>query len=148
MGQNKEKRATITAALYKPCFHQIRVFLQRLVTASSAAAAAATSTTAATAAIAAATAAASAVRTGLGLIDLNSSAAVVLTIQGGNRRLGFRVAAHLDKGKPLALAGAAIADNLGTLNRAVGAEHFFQVRAFHIIAQISDIQLLTHKKNS
>jgi hypothetical protein len=81
---------------------------------------------------------------GLGLVDGKLAAAVVLPIQGGDRRLSFGVAAHLDKPETLAAAGLAVLDHLGTLHRAVRRAQLLKVSACRVIAQIPNIQLAAH----
>ena len=49
---------------------------------------------------------------GLGFIDSQGAAAMFLAVEGGDSRLSFAVAAHLDKAEALALAGVAIGDDL------------------------------------
>jgi hypothetical protein len=52
-----------------------------------------------------------------------------LTVQSGDRSLGFFVTAHLDESESLASTGLAIADHLRALHRAVLREQLFQIRA-------------------
>ena len=92
---------------------------QGLVPAASAAAAAATTAgsaasaakSAASAATAAATAAAT-LFTGLGLVDGQGPSAEVLAVEGGDRRLGFRIGTHLNKAEPAAATGHLVLDHL------------------------------------
>ena len=106
-------------------------FTRGLVTAASAAAtaasaataaattvaASATATTATAAASASATAAATtatgAVFAGLGHVNGQSSAGVILAIQGSDRRLCLGLRGHLDESKAFGAAGVAVGDHFG-----------------------------------
>lgn len=93
--------------------------------------AAATTTSASTApapapaAVAATTATARGPR--LGFADFEGSAAAILAVESVDGSLCFCVAAHFDESKALALAGAAISDDLHTFDGTVRAEHLFEV---------------------
>jgi hypothetical protein len=92
--------------------------------ATSTAAAIATSTTTTTTTAAAiatsttttATATATAIFSGLGLIDGEWPAFVVLLVQARNRSLSFGVVSHLDETKSFAAATATVSNHLGTFN--------------------------------
>jgi hypothetical protein len=66
------------------------------------------------------------------------------TIQRRDGCLGFFVTAHFDESKPLAPARVAIVDDLRRDDLAVCTEQLFQLRTIHLIAQVADVQLLTH----
>jgi hypothetical protein len=96
----------------------------------------ATTTTPATAT---AEVAARAVFTGLGFVDGQGSALVLLPVEGGNRCLGFFVAGHFDESETFAAAGVPIADDLGAFDSAVSAKQLLKGRAIDVVAQISHI---------
>jgi hypothetical protein len=109
----------------------------------------ATTTAASTAASTAvsATAASSAARTilaGTGLVDGEGPAAVLLAVQGRDGGLGFFIGSHLDETESLAAPGVAIVDDLRRDDRAVRTKQLFQLGAIDLIAQVADVQLLTH----
>jgi hypothetical protein len=127
-------------------------------TATAAAAIAAAATSAAASAIAATAAAAStaatttatesaavaAVFAGTGFIDGKGAALMLSAVQGGDGRLGLGVAGHLDESESLAPASIAVVDDLGRNNLPMSREQLFQHRAINVVAQVSDVQLLTH----
>jgi hypothetical protein len=108
----------------------------------SAAATAAAAESATTTAAAATTAAT--FFTGPGFVDGQGATAVLLAVEGRDSRLGFGVAVHFDKTKPLAAAGVTIIDDLGRHDLAMGAEQLLEFGAVHAIAEVSNVQLLTH----
>src|SRR5687768_11248323 len=129
--------------------------------AATAVAAAATPTAAATTAVAAATAAAAATATtvaaataaattaatilaGLGFVDRQRPAAVLLAVQRRDRGLRLVVATHFHEPEALRAPGHAVADHFGALHRAVLREQLFQVRARDVVAQVTHVQLLAH----
>ena len=109
-------------------------------TAATAAAVAATSTTAATAA--------APLFLRPGFVDGQGTSVVLFTAETSDGRLGLLISAHLDKRKTLAAAGVAIFDHLGAPHCAEWSEHRLQVRTADGIAQIANIQLLTHNSIS
>jgi hypothetical protein len=109
-----------------------------------AAAAATTAAAAAEAATAAATAATPAVFARAGFVDGEGSAAVLLAVQGRDRRLGFVIRAHFDEPEPLRAAGVTVVDDLGGDNRAVLAKQLLEFRAIDLVAQVPNVKLLTH----
>jgi hypothetical protein len=82
------------------------------------AAAAAASAAVATAAAASATSA-GAIFTGLGYIDGQGSALMVLAVESGDRRLRLGLRGHLDESKALGAAGIAVGDHFGGLDCAM-----------------------------
>jgi hypothetical protein len=62
-----------------------------------------------------------------------------LAVEGGDRSLGFVVAAHFDESESLAAAGVAIVDDLRRNHLAMLAEQLFQLGAIDFIAQVADI---------
>jgi hypothetical protein len=72
---------------------------------------------------------------------------VLLPVQGRNRRFGFRVARHFDESEAFAASGVAIVDDLRRNDLPVLGEQLFQLRAIHLVAQITDVQLLTHRNS-
>jgi len=113
------------------------------------AAEAATTAAASTAVAAAATTTASATTASLfaraGFIDGKCAAIVLLAVERGNRRRGFLVRGHFDKSEAFASAGVAIVDDLGGDDLPVCSEQLFEFRAIDGVAQVPDIQLLTHR---
>jgi hypothetical protein len=96
----------------------------RLVAVSSAATAAAAPAAATTAAVATAPAAATTTRaTALSFrtsfVDVKSSAADFLAVNGINRTITFRVIRHFDEGEPSRLARITIGDNVHSIYTAV-----------------------------
>jgi hypothetical protein len=71
---------------------------------------------------------------GPGFVDSQGATVVLLAVECGNCRLGFAVAGHFDKPKPLAAARVAIVDDLGRNHRTVSREQLFQGRAVNIVA--------------
>ena len=69
---------------------------------------------------------------------------MLLTVHGIDGVLRFIVVGHLHEAEPLAASGIAIADDLRGDDLAELTEHLFQLRAVHVVAQVADIQLLTH----
>jgi hypothetical protein len=121
-------------------------------TAAAATAAAAVATTAAatatTTVAAAATTAATAtwaIFAGLGFVDRQLTAIVLLAIESADGGLRLIVAAHLHESEAFATAGVAIGDYLRRLNRAMLAKKLFQIRAVGVVAQIPDIKLAAHR---
>src|SRR5262245_52632525 len=72
--------------------------------------------TAATAAAATVTAAARAVFLGLGFVNRQRAAVVLLAVQGADGGLCFLVRSHLDEPESLAAPGGAVGDYLGRLH--------------------------------
>jgi hypothetical protein len=105
---------------------------------------AATTTAATTEPTAATTASTTAVFARAGFVDGEGTSAVLLTIEGRNRRLGFVIRAHLDEAEALAAAGVTVVDDLRGDHSPVLTKQLLQFRAIHLVAQISNIQLLTH----
>src|SRR5205823_1676207 len=115
--------------------------------ASSTTASVSTASTAATTTVAAATTAAAATAAlfaGTGFIDGEGPAIVLLSVEGLDGSLGFVVVRHFDEAKALGPAGVAIVDDLGRGDLAVLAEQLLEFRAIDLVAQVPDIQFLTH----
>jgi hypothetical protein len=104
----------------------------------------ASAATAATAEAAPATTAAAAVLAGTGFVDGEGPAVVLLAVEGRDRRVGFLVVGHLDEPEALAPAGVPVVDHLGGQDLPVRAEQLLQLRAIHRVAQVPDVQLLSH----
>jgi hypothetical protein len=123
-----------------------------VATATAAAAAATTTTEPAPTATAAATttvptttaAAAATLFARTSLIDGESAATVLVTVERLNGGLGFGVVRHFDKAKTLAAARVAIVDDLCRNNLPVSSEKLLKLRAINAVAQIPHVQLLTH----
>jgi hypothetical protein len=107
-------------------------------------AAATTTTASATVSATTATATAGTILARTGFIDGERPAAVVLTVQRCDRRLRFFVSSHFDETETLASTGVAIINDLRRDDLAVLAKQLFQLRAIDLIAQVADVQLLTH----
>ena len=123
--------------------------------AAAAVAAAATAAAAATESAAAAAAAAesattatatatSAVFARAGFVDGQGTAAVFLAVQRCDRRLGFLIGPHFDEAEPLGAAGVSVVNDLGGDNGAVLAKQLLELRAIDLVAQVSNVKLLTH----
>ena len=69
---------------------------------------------------------------------------MLLAVQGRDRRIGFLVVRHLDEPEALAPAGVAVVDDLGGQDLPVCAEQLLQLRAIDRVAQVTDVQLLSH----
>jgi hypothetical protein len=76
---------------------------------------------------------------GSGLIDGQRATVVLLAIQGGNRRLSFVVAGHLDETKTLAPACVAIIYDLSRDHGTVSGEQLLQCGAVYIVAEVPHI---------
>jgi hypothetical protein len=114
-------------------------------TAAAATTEAATATAAATTESPATTTTASAaIFTRAGFVDGQSTAAMLLTVQGCDRRLGFLIGPHFDEPESLGSAGVTVVDDLGRDNRAVLAKQLLELRAIDLVAQIPNVKLLTH----
>ena len=128
----RDKRMGLLRYLLSQRMPTRRVLVAPATAAATAAAVAAAATTAAaapaaatTAAVATAAAAATAraVFAGLGLVDGQGAAVVLLAVEGGDGGLGLVVAAHLDEAEALAPAGVAVLDDFGALDGAVLAHN-------------------------
>src|SRR6266481_1689783 len=106
------------------------------VSATATTAAATTVTTAAAATTAAAT---GAVFAGLGFIDREGPAVMLLAVKGGDCRLGLGIRAHLNESETLAAAGLAVGNDFGGLHGTVLSEQLLQVRARRVVAQVPDV---------
>jgi hypothetical protein len=69
---------------------------------------------------------------------------VFLAIKGRDRGSSLFIAAHFHETETLAAAGFPVGDDFGALDGAMCAEQFLQSRAIHIVAHVTDIQLLAH----
>ena len=69
---------------------------------------------------------------------------MLLAVERRNRRLGFLIAAHLDKTEPLALASVSIADYVRAFHRTMRGEQLLQGVVVNVETQIPYIQFLTH----
>jgi hypothetical protein len=107
--------------------------------ASTAASAVAASATAAT------TTAAAPLFAGTRFVDGKCPAVVLLTIQGRNRGRGLLIRGHFDKSKSFAAPGVTIIDDLCRNHLAMRSKQLFEFRAIDTVAQVPDIQLLTHR---
>ena len=72
------------------------------------------------------------------------AAIVLLAVKGGDGSCGFLVRGHFHEPKALAAAFVPIIDDLGGNNRTMCSEQRFEFRSIHLVAQVPDIQLLTH----
>src|SRR5206468_959835 len=87
---------------------------------------------------------AAATRLGPGLVDREGPAARLPAVEGGDGGLGLLVAAHLHEPEALGPARVPVHDHLGRLHGAVGPEHRREIAVGHAVAQVADVQLLTH----
>jgi hypothetical protein len=69
---------------------------------------------------------------------------MLLAVEGCDRGLGFFVAAHLDETEALAAARVAIINDLSRHHLTVLTKELLQLGTIDLIAQVPDIQLLTH----
>jgi len=83
-----------------------------------------------------------------GFVNGEGAAAVLLPVQGGNRGVCFAIVGHLHEPEALASARVAVVNDLGGKHLPVLAEQLFELGAIHLVAQISDIQLLSHRSIS
>jgi hypothetical protein len=81
---------------------------------------------------------------GTGFIDGQGTAIVLLSVQGGDRGLGFGVAGHFHESKALAATCVAIVDDLSRHHLTMCAEELFEFRAVDGITEIPHVQLLAH----
>jgi hypothetical protein len=107
---------------------------------STASAAAATTTAVSTTA----TAAGATLFAGPGFVDSQGATAVLLTVEGRDRRGGFIIIGHFDETETLTTAGVAVIDDLRRNNLAMLTEELLELRAVNVIAQIPHVQLLSH----
>jgi hypothetical protein len=113
--------------------------------AAKAAATAATAAAAITTAAAATTAAATpAIFARTRFVHGEGSAVMLLPIQGRNRGGRFLIGSHFDKTKAFAPAGVTVIDDLSRHNLAMRRKQLFEFRAIDAVAQVPDVQLLTH----
>ena len=112
------------------------------VAATTAAAVAATTTATTAAVTTTAAATARAVFAGLGFVDGQRPAAVLLAVQRGDRRLRFVVGAHLDEPEALAPAGVRSLMTSALCTVPCCANSCSQVRAVNVVAQVPDVQTL------
>jgi len=116
-------------------------------TATSAAAAISTATATATAAattVPTTATAAAPVFAGTGFIDGQGAAVVLLPIEGCNRGFRLIIVRHFDEPKTLAPTGIPIIDHLGRQDLPVRPKQLLEFRAIHLVAQVPDVQLLSH----
>jgi len=106
-----------------------------------------TATAASTTAISATTASA-AVFLRAGFVDGEGAAHVFLAVQRVDCRLSFFIRSHFHKPKPFASACLAVVDHLCRRDIAVLSEQLLEIRVRTLVAQISDIKLLTHRSIS
>jgi hypothetical protein len=69
---------------------------------------------------------------------------VLLAVQGRDGCLRLLVRGHFDESETFAPAGVPIVDDLSGNHLSVSAEQLFEFRAVHLVAQVPDVQLLTH----
>jgi hypothetical protein len=67
------------------------------------------------------------------LIDRYRPAVHLLAVEGGDGRVRFLVAAHLNEAEPLRLPGSAVRDHLGGAYSAMSREQPFQVTAVNAV---------------
>jgi hypothetical protein len=113
--------------------------------AAAAVAAPATTATATEPASAAATPATPAVFARAGFVHGEGAAVMLLPVEGCDRGLGFLIVRHLDEPKPLAASGVPVVDDLRGKNLSMRAEQLLQLGAVNLVAQVADIQLLSHR---
>src|SRR4051812_10162213 len=75
----------------------------------------------------------------LGLVDRERPAVVLLPVEGRDRRLRLRVAAHLDEPEALAPAGVPVLNDLGAGHRAVLGAQLLQVGVGDVVAEVPDV---------
>jgi hypothetical protein len=114
-------------------------------TATKAAATAAAATVSAAASAATATASAGTLFARAGFVDGQCSAIVLLTVERRHRGGRFLVRGHFDKSEAFASAGVPIIDDLSRDDLPMCCEQLFEFRAVDSVAQVPDIQLLTHR---
>src|SRR5262249_51462017 len=95
--------------------------------------------------VATAAAATAAILTGLGLVDRQATAAVLLVVQAVDGGLGLGVGVHLDEPEALAAPGVAILNHLGAVDGAELREQLLQVGTADRISQVPNVQLLAHQ---
>src|SRR5580658_5176847 len=123
---------------------------RRIALVASAATAAAVTTAATTVATtAAATAEAAATTTaalfaGTSFVYRQGPAADLLAVQRLDGVLSFLVGAHFDEAEAFGSARVAVHDHLSGLHRPVPCEHLLERAVGYIVAEVSDVQLLTH----
>jgi hypothetical protein len=114
-------------------------------TAAEAAATAAASTAVAASATTTAAATTASLFARAGFIDGKGAAVVLLAVECGHRGRGFLVRGHFDESEAFASAGVTIIDDLSRDDLPMCSEQLFEFRAIDGVAQVPDIQLLTHR---
>ncbi len=69
---------------------------------------------------------------------------MLLAVERLNGSLGLIVVGHLDESEAFGPAGVAIVNDLSGRDLAVLTKQLLKFRAIHLVAQVPDIQLLTH----
>jgi hypothetical protein len=105
---------------------------------------AASTTTAVTTTTAASTTTWTTAFLGFGFIDGQGATTMFLAIESRDGGCSFSVATHFHETETLAPTGFPVRDDFGALDGAMRAKQFLQRRAIHVIAHVSDIQLLAH----
>jgi hypothetical protein len=80
----------------------------------------------------------------LGFVYFEGPAAMLLTVERCNRRLGFLIAAHLDETEPLALASVSVVDYVRAFHCTIRGKQLFQSFVVNVETQISHIEFFTH----
>jgi hypothetical protein len=77
-------------------------------------------------------------------VDGQGAAFVLLAVEGRDCGLSLGIRGHFYETESFAPARVPVVDNLSGGHLAVSAEQLFQLRAVDCVAQVPDIQLLTH----
>src|SRR5438874_7670375 len=78
------------------------------------------------------------------LVDGEGAPVRLFAVQGGDGGLGLLVGLHFHKPEALGPSRVPVHDDLGRLHRAVRLEHLDEIAVAHRVAQVADVQLLTH----
>jgi hypothetical protein len=72
---------------------------------------------------------------------------VFLFIQAANRSLRLGITCHLDETEPLTAAGVTVGNHFRLFDGAELRKQLFQIGASDVVAQISAIQLPSHRRS-
>src|SRR5205807_1219326 len=82
---------------------------------------------------------------GLGLVDRQVPAPVVVPVEPLDGRLRLGVRAHLHEAESLRAVRVPVDDDLGALHRAELGEQRLQVGLVHVVGQVADVKLVAHR---
>jgi hypothetical protein len=72
---------------------------------------------------------------------------MLLAVECGDRGLCFLVCSHFDETEAFGAAGVSVVDDLRRDDLTMLPKQLFLLRAIDLIAQVADVQLLTHRRS-